>query len=379
MMTCVEQAAREKILRAFGGERVMTIGRAAVITQPHNGRLACHYCGSCQRGCITHSYFNSIGSTLPAARRTGRLTLRPHSVVAEVLHDPIRGRARGVRVIDALTSQELEYTGRIIFLCASAIESVRLLLNSRSTRFPNGLANSSGTLGHYVMDHHYGSGASGTMPGFADKRTVGHRPNGIYIARFRNVKHRHPDFLRGYGMQGGSSRAGWGRGTESQGYGDAFKQALIENLGPWVLQASGWGETLPDANNRITLDPQKKRQVGDSRGQNRSAVARERASDERGHGDCGGRDARCRRLHRHSDGAPGQSARSLHPRDGRRSHEPHAGGGGRERLESSVGREEPVRHRRRMHGELGVSESEHHIHGADRARRGERRLGAESW
>jgi choline dehydrogenase-like flavoprotein len=262
MMTCVEQAAREKILRAFGGERVMTIGRAAVLTQPHNGRLACHYCGPCHRGCITHSYFNSIGSTLPAARRTGRLTLRPHSIVAEVLHDPIRARARGVRVIDAITSQELEFTGRIIFLCASAIESVRLLLNSRSTRFPNGLANSSGTLGRYVMDHHHGSGASGTMPAFADKRTVGLRPNGIYIARFRNVKHRHPDFLRGYGMQGGSSRAGWNRGMRSQGYGDAFKQALIEDLGPWELQASGWGETLPDANNRITLDPRKKDRWG---------------------------------------------------------------------------------------------------------------------
>ena len=255
-MTCVEADARPKILKAFGGERVMTIGRAAILTRNHNGRLACHYCGPCERGCITHSYFNSLGSTLPAARKTGRLTLRPNSVVAEVLYDPKRGRASGVRVIDAQTMEQREYTARIVFLCASTIESVRLLLNSRSTRFPEGLANSSGLLGRFVMDHHYGSGASGTVPGFTDKRTTGHRPNGIYIARFRNVKTPHPDFLRGYGMQGGSGRNGWGRGSGMPGYGAAFKQSLIDDLGPWSLSASGWGETLPNENNRVTLDPQ---------------------------------------------------------------------------------------------------------------------------
>jgi choline dehydrogenase-like flavoprotein len=135
-MTCVEEAVRPKVLKAFNGERVITIGRAAVLTVPHNGRLPCHYCGPCERGCITHSYFNSIGSTLPAAQRTGRLTLRPHSVVAELLYDPGRGRLRGVRVIDARTMEELEFTSRIVFLCASAIESVRLMLNSRSSTSP---------------------------------------------------------------------------------------------------------------------------------------------------------------------------------------------------------------------------------------------------
>jgi len=253
-MTVVEEHARGKILAAFGGERVMTIGRAAILTQNHNGRLACHYCGPCERGCVTHSYFNSIGSTLPAARKTGKLTLRPHSVVAEVLYDPKRGRARGVRVVDAQTMGETEFEGRIVFLCASAIETTRLLLNSRSARFPEGLGNSSGVLGRYVMDHHYGSGASGRMPGFTDKRTFGRRPNGIYIARFRNVKTAHPDFLRGYGMQGGSGRAGWGRGSSMPGYGAEFKQSLIDDLGEWNLSASGWGETLPHENNRVTLD-----------------------------------------------------------------------------------------------------------------------------
>src|SRR5262245_59596170 len=122
-MTVVERDAREKILKSFGGERVMTIGRAAILTKPHNGRLPCHYCGPCERGCVTHSYFSSLGSTLPAARKTGRLTLRPNSVVAEVLYDPKKGRARGVRVIDANTMQETEFTAKVVFLCASTIES----------------------------------------------------------------------------------------------------------------------------------------------------------------------------------------------------------------------------------------------------------------
>ena len=261
-MTIVERAARPKILSAFNGERVMTIGRAAILTEPHNGRLPCHYCGPCERGCITASYFSSLGSTLPAARKTGRLTLRPHSVVAEVLYDPKTSRARGVRVIDARTMQNVEFTARVVFLCASAFESVRLLLNSKSERWPDGLANSSGILGKYVMDHHYGSGASGTMPGFLDKRTTGHRPNGIYIARFRNVKSAHPDFLRGYGMQGGSGRDGWGRGGGMPGYGAEFKQSLIDDLGPWSLSASGWGETLPDERNHVALDPEVKDKWG---------------------------------------------------------------------------------------------------------------------
>jgi choline dehydrogenase-like flavoprotein len=261
-MTVVEQDARPRILKAFNGERVMTIGRAAILTKNHNGRLACHYCGPCERGCVTHSYFNSLGSTLPAAQKTGRLTLRPNSVVAEVLYDAATGTARGVRVVDANTHAETEYSSRVLFLCASAIESVRLLLNSKSTAFPDGLANSSGLLGRYVMDHHYGSGASGTVPGFTDKRTTGRRPNGIYIARFRNVKSQHPDFLRGYGMQGGSGRGGWGRGGGMPGYGAAFKQSLIDELGPWSLSASGWGETLPHADNRVTLDPMVKDKWG---------------------------------------------------------------------------------------------------------------------
>ncbi len=254
-MSASERHGREQILKKFGGERVMTIGRAAILTENHNGRLACHYCGPCERGCVTHSYFNSIGSTLPAARKTGRLTLRPWSVVAEVLYDAKKGKARGVRVIDAKSMESIEFEAKVVFLCASTIESVRLLLNSTSNHFPDGMGNASGTLGKYVMDHHYGSGASGRMPGFLDKKTIGHRPNGIYIARFTNVKREEKDFLRGYGMQGGGGRGGWGRGSSMPGYGASFKNTLIDDLGPWGLSASGWGETLPHEANRITLDP----------------------------------------------------------------------------------------------------------------------------
>jgi choline dehydrogenase-like flavoprotein len=259
-MTVVEQEARKRIREAFGGERVLTIGRAAILTQNHNGRAACHYCGPCERGCITHSYFNSIGSTLPAAQRTGRMTLSPNSVVAEVLYDAGKNRASGVRVIDANTLAETVYEARVVFLCASTIESVRLLLNSRPAQFSQGLANSSGTLGKYVMDHHYGSGASGTMPGHLDKRTTGRRPNGIYLVRFRNVTKQSPDFLRGYGMQGGSGRSAT---RPASGYGAEFKQQLLDgNLAPWNISIGGWGETLPVERNSVSLDPTMKDKWG---------------------------------------------------------------------------------------------------------------------
>jgi choline dehydrogenase-like flavoprotein len=254
-MTAVEADARKKILKAFGGDRVLTMGRCAVLTQNHKGRLACHYCGPCEKGCITKSYFSSITATLPAARATGNLTLRPNSVVAEVLYDSKKNRARGVRVIDALTRRETEFTSRIVFLCASSIESVRLLLNSKNAQFPNGLANSSGMLGKYLMDHNFGSGASGSHPGFRDKRTIGNRPNGVYIARFQNVKSQHPDFLRGYAYQGYSGRSGWNRGQWMPGHGAEFKQSLIDDLAGWYFSGIGFGESLPREENRVTIDP----------------------------------------------------------------------------------------------------------------------------
>ncbi|NOT09195.1 MAG: GMC family oxidoreductase [Gemmatimonadales bacterium] len=253
-MRCAERHMREKVLAAWGGDRMLTIGRVAILTRNHNGRSACHYCGPCERGCITHSYFTSNGSTLPAARRTGRLTLRPNSVVHSVIYDETRDRAAGVRVIDAVTLQPLEFRARVIFLCASTMESARLLLHSKTPRFSTGLGNSSDQVGRNLMDHIYGAGASGTVPGMEDQTSYGRRPNGVYIARFRNVKDKHPDFLRGYGMQGGAGRSYLGR--PQSGFGPDFKKALFaRQLGPWRFSASGWAECLPRPDNRIELHP----------------------------------------------------------------------------------------------------------------------------
>src|SRR2546429_594255 len=167
-LNCVEQTVRDAVGKAWPGERIVTIGRCAVLTQAHNGRAACHYCGPCERGCITHSYFSSLGSTLPAAMATGKLTLRSNSVVASIVYDEKKDRAAGVRVIHAETLHAQEFRARVVFLCASALESARILLNSRTDRFPAGLGNASGELGRNVMDHPFGAGADGTIPGMED-------------------------------------------------------------------------------------------------------------------------------------------------------------------------------------------------------------------
>jgi choline dehydrogenase-like flavoprotein len=260
-LNCAEQFVRAGVARRFGRERVVTIGRTAVLTVNHNGRAACHYCGPCHRGCITRSYFSSLNATLPAAVATGRMTLRPNSVVAEVLYDADSNRARGVRVIDAETMEEMEFQGRVVFLCASTLESTRILLNSKSARFPNGLGNSSGELGHNLMDHTMQSGAIGLVPGLEDRNAYGRRPNGVYIPRFRNVRDEHPDFVRGYGFQGSAARAGWSRGTDMPGFGAEFKQALRQP-GPWQMRLNGFGECLPRHSNYAEIDPDQKDRWG---------------------------------------------------------------------------------------------------------------------
>jgi len=254
-MSCVEAQVRDGIARAYGDDRRMTIGRTAVLTVDHEGRRACHYCGPCHRGCITRSYFSSINATLPAAEATGRLVLRPNSVVAEVLWDPRSSRVSGVRVIDAESHDELEFTGRTVFLAASALESTRLLLNSKSSDFPDGLANSSGVLGKYLMDHTMGVGAHASFDGYEDRVIRGRRPNGIYIARFANVTEPRSDFLRGYGYQGSASRGGWWRGESMAGFGADFKNELL-SPGPWSFGIEGFGECLPREENHVRLDPE---------------------------------------------------------------------------------------------------------------------------
>jgi choline dehydrogenase-like flavoprotein len=260
-MTCSELIVKDAVAKHFPGERLMTIGRAAVLTRPHRGRAACHYCGPCDHGCITKSYFSSLNSTLPAALATGKLTLRPHSVVHSLIYDSAKQRVTGVRVIDGQTKAALEFHGRIVFLNASTLESTRILLNSTTPEFSTGLANSSGQLGHNLMDHTMGGGATGRIPGNEDKITMGRRPNGIYVPRFRNVKTKHPNFLRGYGFQGGGYRQSWERGGDLAGFGAEFKH-MLSKPGPWMLDFYGFGECLPNPDNFAELDKEVKDEWG---------------------------------------------------------------------------------------------------------------------
>jgi choline dehydrogenase-like flavoprotein len=245
-MNVVEEHVRSAISAKFGRDRVMTIGRVANLTAPLNGRDPCHYCGPCQRGCVTRSYFSSINATLPAAAATGRLTLKPFSIVERLLYNDATGLLTGVRVIDAKTKAVTEYRARVVFLCASALESARLLLHS-------GIANSSGQVGRNVMDHIKGGGATGEIPGYTDRHVIGIRPNGIYVPRFRNVNSK-AAFLRGYGFQGGARRLEWGDGMFSRGIGADLKKRL-STLGPWTMSFWGYAECLPREENRVTLDP----------------------------------------------------------------------------------------------------------------------------
>ena len=253
-LNAAEQKSRDILLTKFGGERLITNARLAVLTEDHLGRQKCHLCGTCYRGCVTLSYFSSINSTLPAAKKTGNLTLRPFSVVHSVIYDPRTKRATGVRVVDGNTKEMFDVKARVVFLCASALESTRILLNSATAEFPTGLGDSSGELGHNLMDHIMDGGASGTLPWAKDRMEVGRRPDAIYVPRFRNVKTKHPDFLRGYGFEGRAERSGWERGAEMAGFGAAFKKSLINDLGPWELNLGGFGEMLPRHQNYVEID-----------------------------------------------------------------------------------------------------------------------------
>jgi choline dehydrogenase-like flavoprotein len=258
-MNVLERHVRQKIEENFPG-RTMTIGRTAVLTEPlpHSDRGVCHYCGPCHRGCSVGAYFSSLSSTLPAAQATGRLTLQANSVVAGLDYDPALGRVTGVQVVDAETMERRTVTARVVFLCASAIGSAQILMNSRSEAFPEGLANRSGALGRYLMDHTHVAGARGVFVGFEAFAPTGARPNGIYVPRYRNLSDDEDlPFLRGFGFQGGASRLNWqSMARVTPGFGAEFKQSLREP-GPWVMRLAGFGECLPRASNRMTLHPNK--------------------------------------------------------------------------------------------------------------------------
>jgi choline dehydrogenase-like flavoprotein len=256
-LNCVEKHVAAGIKTAFNDQRRLIIGRVANITQPHEDRVNCQYRSKCWLGCPFGAYFSTQSATLPAAMKTGNLTLRPFSIVRQIIYDKNTKKARGVEVLDAETNQTYEFNAKIVFVCASAFNSTWLLMNSATDIWPDGLGSSSGELGHNAMDHHFRVGASGTVEGFDDRVVYGRRPTGFYIPRFRNV---HGDdgrgYTRGFGYQGSGSREGWSRDVAELGVGEPLKDAL-RGPGQWKIGMSGFGEILPYHDNQITLDRSK--------------------------------------------------------------------------------------------------------------------------
>jgi len=254
-LTCHETLVRNRVKEKLG--RTVTLARSANITRPQNGRGACHYCGPCARGCVTHSYFNSAFTTVADAMKTGKCTLISNAMVHKILMDQNTNRARGALYVDRNTKQTREIHARVVILCAQTQESTRILFNSATKEHPHGLANASGALGHYLTAHVRSGGGNGELPALTEKPSMGGplKPVGIYIARFRNLKGQPAarNFLRGFGYEGGSNvDFNW----HAPGFGDAYKQALRE---PRVdFDMTGFGEVLPRWENRVEIDPEVK-------------------------------------------------------------------------------------------------------------------------
>lgn len=256
-MNCVEKDVADRIRKYYNDTRRMIIGRCANLTVPHKDRTNCQYRNKCWLGCPFGAYFSTQSSTLPAAMATGNLTVRPFSIVTEILYDKDKKKAKGVRVLDAETKQTVDYFAKIFFLNASTLNSTWILQNSATGIWPDGLGSNSGELGHNLMDHHFRLGASGTAEGYDDKYYFGRRPNGIYIPRFRNINGDRRDYLRGFGFQGGADRRGWRREIAEMNIGSELKDVLSEP-GPWTMGFTAFGEILPYHDNKVTLDRSKK-------------------------------------------------------------------------------------------------------------------------
>jgi len=264
-LNCVDEVLKDSVSEKYS-DRVVANARVAHITEgtkPGLGRSTCQYRNRCSRGCPFGAYFSSNSSTLPTAEATGNMTLRPNSVVHEVIYDADAKRATGVRVIDAETKEVYEFNAKVIFLCASTVPTTSILMQSKSDAFPNGMGNQSGELGHNIMDHHFQVGAEGRFEGFEDKYYTGRRPGGIYIPRFRNIggKTDDNDFLRGYGYQGGANRGSWSDTVAEMAYGADFKEQITKP-GDWSMGINGFGEILPYHENKMILDYDKLDQWG---------------------------------------------------------------------------------------------------------------------
>jgi choline dehydrogenase-like flavoprotein len=255
-LNVVETHLRRAIASRYPDRR-LTIGRTANLTEPkpEQGRVACQHRAICGRGCSFGAYFSTQSSTLPAAQATGNLTLLTDSLVEAIDCAAGGRRVSGVRILNTRSGERSSHTAKLVFLCAGAFNSVALLLRSSSEQHPNGLANSSGVLGHYIMDHATTLGAVAVMPGFESHYYYGNRPTGIVIPRFRNLDgSTAAPFARGYSYQGGAYRAGWTRGTREAGLGRSFKESL-RGPGDWKFVLTSFAECLPRRENRLSLDP----------------------------------------------------------------------------------------------------------------------------
>lgn len=263
-MNCVESYFQQKVSSRYKDRHVI-MGRCAHITKPNQihldqGRAKCLHRSICERGCPLGGYFSSNASTLPWAAKTGNMTLRPHSVVHSVIFDEEKGKATGVRLVDAESMEMLEYYADIIFLNAAALNTNLILLNSTSSRFPNGLGNDNGLLGKYVAFHNYRASVRAEYEGFMDSTTEGRRPNSLYIPRFRNVHKQETDFLRGYAAGFGARRSSV---QNEEGLGEDLKKNLLNpSLGPWTVHSHMMGETIPKESNFVALDLNKKDPFG---------------------------------------------------------------------------------------------------------------------
>jgi choline dehydrogenase-like flavoprotein len=260
-LNCGEELVAGRLTKLFDGKRRIIPGRTANATQALPGRSACQYRDACWLGCPYGAYFSTQSSTLPAAMKTGKLTLKPWAIVNEVLYDKNAKRATGVRVLDGITNAVTDYTAKVVFLCASTLNSTWILLRSATDIWPGGLGSSSGELGHNLMDHHFRVGAQGRVEGLDDKYYVGRRPNPSYVPRYRNLLGEKRPYLRGFGYEGGAGRDGWSRAVAELGVGGAFKDKAAEP-GAWTIGGSAFGEMLPNHENKVSIDETKKDKWG---------------------------------------------------------------------------------------------------------------------
>ncbi|ULQ53263.1 GMC oxidoreductase [Flavihumibacter fluvii] len=264
-MNIVEKDMQKKIMARFKDRHVVQ-GRCAHLTEPkeihlQQGRGKCQARSMCERGCPFGGYFSSNSSTIPWAAKTGNLTLRPDSVVHSIIYDDKKGKASGVRVVDAHTKEMTEYFAKVIFVNAATLNTNLILLNSTSSRFPNGLGNDNDLLGKYIAFHNYRGTLNATMDGYENDYYFGRRPTAPMMPNFRNVHKQEMDFLRGYMTFYSAGRAGWGHDVPGESIGAAFKEGTAE-AGPWGVFMMMQGETIPKVTNQVSLDKNQKDQWG---------------------------------------------------------------------------------------------------------------------